>query len=77
MKESETERLQYESESILSRLVVGAGLKTSLAKNKYHRIDYKVYVTYALVLCLLLTAVCLTPSLLPAWLGYEWATAST
>jgi hypothetical protein len=58
----------------MSRLLVGVQLKTSLSKNRLHYIDHRRWCKYALVLLLAFLAIALTPSLLPDWLGFEWAT---
>jgi hypothetical protein len=58
----------------MSRLLVGVQLKTSLSKNRLHYIDHRRWCKYALILLLAFLAIALTPSLLPDWLGFEWAT---
>lgn len=67
-------RFRYTNQSFLRRILVGANLKTSLAKNSVHYIEHRSWCKHVLVFLLLLIAVVLTPSLLPDRLGFEWAT---
>lgn len=67
-------RFRYTNRGFLSRLLVGAQLKSSLAKNKVHYIEHRAWCKHVLVSLLMLIAIALTPKLLPDRLGFEWAT---
>lgn len=67
-------RFRYPHQPFLRRLLVGANLKTSLAKSAVHHIPHRAWCKYVQVSLLLLIAIALTPSLLPDGLGLEWAT---
>lgn len=69
------QRFQYPARSFASRLLVGANLKTSLAKNRIHQIEYRGWLRYLLIGILALICFVLTPKLLPDLIGFGWATA--
>jgi hypothetical protein len=66
-------RFEYPERSFLARLLVGAQLKSCLAKNRVHRLEHNCWARYVLICVLMLIATALTPELLPEWTGFEWA----
>lgn len=66
--------LQYNPSGFLSRLLVGMHVKTKLASSELVYIPHRVWCKYLLIVVLGAIAVLLTPNMLPAWLGFEWAT---
>lgn len=58
----------------MSRLLVGANLKTSLAKNRIHQIQYRGWSRYLLIFLLAIICIVFTPKVLPDMLGFGWAT---
>lgn len=67
-------QFQYPERSFVSRLLVGANLKTSLAKNRIHQIQYRGWSRYLLIFLLAVICIVFTPKLLPDMLGFGWAT---
>lgn len=67
-------RFTYSPKSKIERLLVMARLKNSIDRSRIIRIPFNKLYKFVLLGLLLLLAILLTPSLLPNWLGFEWAT---
>lgn len=67
-------RFSYTPKSFPERLLVVLRLKNTLEKSKITKVAFNKLYKFVLLSLLILLAILLTPSLLPQWLGFEWAT---
>lgn len=73
-----TPRFQYNpGRNVFQRILVSIGGKTRLASSQLIPIPYRWWVRWVLVAILALIAIFLTPQLMPKWIGFEWADATT
>jgi hypothetical protein len=68
---------EYDGRSRIRRFLVGMNLKTAMMTTRIQDVEHRSWPKYLLILLLFINAVAFTPSLLPDWLGIEWATART
>lgn len=66
-------RFEYDPRTLIQRLLVSVHVKNKLDSSQIVRIPFKRVFKYLLLIILFLLTLFLTPSLLPRWLGFEWA----
>lgn len=69
------QRFQYSPKTFLERLLVSFHIKNKLDTSKVVQVPFSPSYRYSLLILLLLVTAFLTPSLLPRWIGFEWASA--
>lgn len=67
------DRFTYNPKSFKERLAVCTHIKSKLNTSKCVKIPYRSWCKYMLIILLVLFGSLFTPSLLPRWLGFEWA----
>lgn len=68
-----TDRFSYTPGSFFERLAVSVRVKNKLSQSRLVRLPYRVWCKYLLILLLVLIGAFFTPTLIPRWLGFEWA----
>lgn len=66
-------RFEYDPRNFFQRILVSICIKNKLDSSRIIRVPFNSIYKYILIFVLLLLTFFLTPSLLPRWLGFEWA----